>query len=118
MPTFGQFAPAFIWRAFFILGSLTLPAKKFYEIVKSLPDTDIRISPSSSAAGALVSAVDLAAPQDDNLFARLRQAFHDHGVLFVRDQHVSPAPHLPGDRRCAQCADQYLPWAVTKTWVT
>src|SRR5436305_14529203 len=25
-------------------GSLTLPAKKFYEIVKSLPETDIRIS--------------------------------------------------------------------------
>src|SRR4029450_13084002 len=25
-------------------GSLTLPAKKFYEIVKSLPDTDIRVS--------------------------------------------------------------------------
>src|SRR4029079_3818989 len=25
-------------------GSITLPAKKFYEIVKSLPDTDIRIS--------------------------------------------------------------------------
>src|SRR5580765_6397682 len=25
-------------------GTLTLPAKKFYEIVKSLPETDIRIS--------------------------------------------------------------------------
>src|SRR5258705_10065583 len=25
-------------------GTLTLPAKKFYEIVKSLPDTDIRIA--------------------------------------------------------------------------
>ena len=25
-------------------GSLTLPAKKFYEIIKSLPDTDIRVS--------------------------------------------------------------------------
>ncbi len=25
-------------------GSITLPAKKFYEIVKSLPDTDIRIA--------------------------------------------------------------------------
>src|SRR5213595_788860 len=25
-------------------GALTLPAKKFYEIVKSLPDTDIRIA--------------------------------------------------------------------------
>src|SRR6266508_1957365 len=25
-------------------GSLTLPAKKFYEIAKSLPDTDIRIA--------------------------------------------------------------------------
>src|SRR6516164_4587374 len=26
-------------------GALTLPAKKFYEIVKSLPETDIRIAP-------------------------------------------------------------------------
>src|SRR5262245_37642544 len=25
-------------------GSLTLPAKKFYEIVKSLPETDIRVA--------------------------------------------------------------------------
>src|SRR6266516_2681582 len=25
-------------------GSITLPAKKFYEIVKSLPDTDIKIA--------------------------------------------------------------------------
>ena len=29
-------------------GSLTLPAKKFYEIVKSLPDTDIRIADDKS----------------------------------------------------------------------
>src|SRR5262245_33863229 len=29
-------------------GSLTLPAKKFYEIVKSLPETDIRISEDKS----------------------------------------------------------------------
>jgi DNA polymerase-3 subunit beta len=29
-------------------GSLTLPAKKFYEIVKSLPDTDIRVSEDKS----------------------------------------------------------------------
>ena len=29
-------------------GSLTLPAKKFYEIVKSLPDTDIRIAEDKS----------------------------------------------------------------------
>jgi DNA polymerase-3 subunit beta len=30
-------------------GSLTLPAKKFYEIVKSLPDTEIRISDDKSS---------------------------------------------------------------------
>src|SRR3954466_6323857 len=29
-------------------GSLTLPAKKFYEIVRSLPDTDIRIAEDKS----------------------------------------------------------------------
>src|SRR5690349_8346606 len=29
-------------------GSLTLPAKKFYEIVKSLPDTDIRVAEDKS----------------------------------------------------------------------
>src|ERR1700755_525108 len=31
-------------------GSLTLPAKKFYEIVKSLPDTDIRGAEDKSGA--------------------------------------------------------------------
>jgi len=31
-------------------GSLTLPAKKFYEIVKSLPETDIRIAEEKSGA--------------------------------------------------------------------
>src|SRR5438128_7762593 len=35
-------------------GSITLPAKKFYEIVRSLPDTDIRIGQDKS--GVTISA--------------------------------------------------------------
>ena len=66
-----------------------------------MPNTDIQISPYSSAVGALVSGVDLAAPLDDTGFAQLRQAFHDHGVLFFRDQHISPAQHLAFARRWA-----------------
>ncbi len=66
-----------------------------------MPNTDLRISPYSSALGALVSGVDLAAPIDEASFARLRQAFHDHGVLFFRDQHISPEQHLAFARRWA-----------------
>lgn len=66
-----------------------------------MPNTDLRVSPYSSALGALVSGVDLAAPIDDASFARLRQAFHDHGVLFFRDQHISPEQHLAFARRWA-----------------
>ena len=64
-------------------------------------NTDIQITPYSSAVGALVSGVDLAAPLSDADFALLRQAYFDHGVLFFRDQQLTPEQHLAFARRWA-----------------
>ena len=61
----------------------------------------LTITPASSAVGALVTGIDLAAPISDASFATLRQAFHDHGVLFFRDQRLSPEQHLAFARRWA-----------------
>lgn len=66
-----------------------------------MPNSDLQITPYSVAVGALVSGIDLAAPLDDASFARLRQGFHDHGVLFFRDQHITPEQHLAFARRWA-----------------
>ena len=50
----------------------------------------IRVTPYSAALGAVISGVDLSAPLSDAGFAVIRQAFHDHGVIFFRDQSLSP----------------------------
>ena len=48
-------------------GSLTLPAKKLYEIVKSLPETEIRIAEEKGGVKVVVVGVDelvvIASPQ-------------------------------------------------------
>ena len=61
----------------------------------------IQITPYSAAVGALISGVDLAAPLSDAEFGVIRQAFLDHGVLFFRDQQLSPEQHLAFARRWA-----------------
>jgi len=74
-----------------------------------------RITPYSSALGALVSGVDLAEPLSDQGFATIRQAFFDHGVIFFRDQQITPEQHLAFARRWApidvnrffKCVDDY-----------
>lgn len=64
-------------------------------------NSHISIKPYSPAVGALVSGVDLSKPLSDEQFARIRQAFLDHGVVFFRDQHLSPEQHLAFARRWA-----------------
>ena len=66
-----------------------------------MSNSDLQITPYSSAVGALVSGVDLAAPLSDAGFALIRQAFLDHGVLFFRDQQLTPEQHLAFARRWA-----------------
>ena len=61
----------------------------------------IDVTPFSSALGAVISGVDLSAPLDDATFATIRGAFLDHGVIFFRDQDISPEQHLAFARRFA-----------------
>ncbi|MFA0813114.1 TauD/TfdA dioxygenase family protein [Microbulbifer epialgicus] len=53
----------------------------------------MNISPYSKGCGALVEGVQLA-DLSDTEFSDLRRAFADHGVLFFRNQSLSPEDHL------------------------
>ena len=54
----------------------------------------LEIMPLSSAVGAEVRGVDIAAGVDDACFAELRRAFVDYGVIFLREQDLTPAGHI------------------------
>ncbi len=54
----------------------------------------IGIRPASGALGAEISGVDLSRPLDDNVFAEIQHAFHDHLVIFFRDQTIDPADQV------------------------
>ncbi len=55
--------------------------------------TAIRVTPHEGGCGALVEGVDLAR-LDDAAWSTVHQAFHDYGVVFFRDQDLSPERHL------------------------
>jgi taurine dioxygenase len=61
----------------------------------------LKVTPYSAALGAVISGVDLSQPLDDTDFKTIRQAFHDHGVIFFRDQQITPEQHLAFARRWA-----------------
>jgi taurine dioxygenase len=61
----------------------------------------IQISPSSTNLGAVITGIDLAKPISNDDFATLRQAFAQYGVIFFRDQHLSPQQHIAFAKRWA-----------------
>jgi taurine dioxygenase len=52
------------------------------------------VRPTSGALGAEVLGIDLARKLDDDAVAEIRRAFRDHGVIFFRDQRLTPEQHL------------------------
>lgn len=54
----------------------------------------VTVTPMSPAVGALIEGVDIAAGVSDSQFAEIRQAYIDHGVIFFRDQHLTPDQHI------------------------
>jgi taurine dioxygenase len=54
----------------------------------------IRVEPLSSAVGAEIGGVDLAAPVPDPVLAEIRRAFGAYGVVFFRDQWLTPEQHV------------------------
>src|SRR5216684_9324350 len=61
----------------------------------------IRVEPISGKVGAEIAGVDLRAPLADGVFAEIRHAFGEHGVVFFRDQHLTPEQHIAFAERFA-----------------
>lgn len=54
----------------------------------------LRIEPLAPALGAEISGVDLTRPLPAGVVDAIRQAFVDYGVIFFRNQHLSPEQHI------------------------
>ncbi|MBV8337881.1 MAG: TauD/TfdA family dioxygenase, partial [Alphaproteobacteria bacterium] len=59
----------------------------------------IKVEPLSTALGAEIGGVDLAAPLSEPALAEIRHAFGEYGVVFFREQHLTPEQHLVFARR-------------------
>ena len=59
----------------------------------------IEVVPTGAALGAEIRDVDLSLPLGDNVFAMIEQAFDDHGVIFFRDQRLTPPQQVSFTRR-------------------
>jgi taurine dioxygenase len=59
----------------------------------------IDIRPMAGALGADIGGVDLAQPLTDSAFAAIERALHDHLVIFLHDQALTPEQHLALTRR-------------------
>jgi taurine dioxygenase len=62
----------------------------------------IEARPLSPALGAVIAGVDIAGGIDDEQFAELRQAYIDFGVIFLRDQDITPEQHIAFAKRWGQ----------------
>jgi taurine dioxygenase len=59
----------------------------------------IHVIPTGAALGAEIRGVDLAEPIDAAAFAAIERAFDEHGVIFFRDQHITPPQQVAFTRR-------------------
>ena len=65
----------------------------------TIRNSRMEIRPISGALGAEILGVDLAAGIDEETFDRIRAAFLEHGIIVIRDQHLTPSQHLAAARR-------------------
>ncbi len=59
----------------------------------------IEIVPTAAALGAEIRCVDLARPIDAATFAAIERAYNEHGVVFFRDQQITPPQQVAFTRR-------------------
>ena len=59
----------------------------------------IEIIPTGAALGAEIRGLDLASPLDDATFAAIERAYDTHGVIFFRDQRITPRQQVAFTRR-------------------
>ena len=56
--------------------------------------SEIIINPTSGSIGAEISGVDLSVDLSDAVFSEIRQTFIEHGLIFFRNQELTPDDHL------------------------
>lgn len=54
----------------------------------------ISVTPLSSALGAEIGGIDIAAGIDETQLKEIKQAFVDYSVVFFRDQEITPDQHI------------------------
>ncbi len=59
----------------------------------------VEVIPTGAALGAEIRGVDLARPLDDTTFATIEDAYDNHGVIYFRDQRVTPLQQVAFTRR-------------------
>ena len=59
----------------------------------------LEIIPTGAALGAEIRGVDLAQPLDDAAFAAIERAYDEHGVIFFRNQRITPPQQVAFTRR-------------------
>lgn len=69
----------------------------------------MRIVPSGVPAGAEVFGVDIAAGIDEATFAEIRGALHEHTVIVLRDQRLTPEQQIAFSRRFGPLEPHVLP---------
>jgi taurine dioxygenase len=57
-------------------------------------NTSIEVRPLSAATGAEIHGVDLSQPLPEPAYLEIRNALNDYGVIFFRDQDITPAQHF------------------------
>ncbi len=59
----------------------------------------VQVIPTGAALGAEIRGIDLSEPLDGAAFAAIERAFDEHGVIFFRDQHITPPQQVAFTRR-------------------
>ena len=54
----------------------------------------IVINPTSGSMGAEIQGVDLSTELSDGVFSEIRKTFFEHGLIFFRNQELTPDDHL------------------------
>ena len=76
--------------------------------METLKANRINIRPTGAPVGAEIRGVDLSQALDDEVFAQIEQAFERHGVLFFRDQQLSPEQLVRFSRRFGELEPSVL----------
>ncbi len=62
----------------------------------------VEVRPTAGALGAEILGIDLSRQLDDSEVRELRAAFNEHGVIFFREQNISPEQHIAFAERFGQ----------------